>query len=273
MGEDYTYLGLTQVPIFKEKGDFRVTSPYGYRIHPVTHKPSGHSGIDGVRNEHDLATIVAIEDGEVIDVCNFVEGYSDTYTKGNYVRIKHASGRHSLYLHLAYKTIPSDVRVGYKINRGMTIGTMGSTGRSTDAHIHFQVYDTDGATIIDPTPFLLGKNINNITEEDDMWVEVEPCKYGDKGDIVKKLQMKVSQLSAHYLKEVQKHSMDKYGDFDGVFGKGMISTLKEIQEEAGLLPTGECDQDTVELLNNNVAVLKGIINRAVEVLDISSIIE
>ena len=106
-----------------------------------------------------------------------------------------------------------------------------------------------------------------------MWIEVTQCKYGDKGEAVKNLQMKVSQLSEHYLEEIQKHSMDKYGNFDGVFGKGMIETLKEIQTEAGLLVTGECDQDTVDLLNNNVAVLKGIINKAVEVLDISSIIE
>ena len=182
-----TYLGLKQVPIFKQKGDFRVTSPYGYRIHPVTHQPSGHSGIDGVRNEHDLAIIVCIEDGTVIDVCDFVTGYSDDYPKGNYVRVKHSSGRHSLYLHLAYKSIPATIKVGSTIRKGTVLGEMGSTGRSTGAHIHFQVYDTDGKTIIDPTPFLLGKNINNIVEESDMWVEVAECKYGDKGETVKNL--------------------------------------------------------------------------------------
>ena len=79
--------------------------------------------------------------------------------------------------------------------------------------------------------------------------------------------MKVSQLSEHYLEEVQKHSMDKYGNFDGVFGKGMVETLKEIQTAAGIPVTGDCDQPTVELLNNNVSVLQGTINKAIEVLE------
>ena len=249
---DYTYLGLAQVPIFRETGDFRVTSPYGYRIHPITHKGSGHAGIDGVRNEHDLATIICIEDGVIIDKCDFVEGYSDVYTKGNYVRVKHASGRHSLYLHLGYGSLPSTLGVGKEIKKGDTLGEMSSTGRSTDAHIHFQVYDTDGATIIDPTPFLLGKNINNTMGDSYMWVRVEECKYGDKGDTVKNLQMKVSQISEKYMKEVEGHSLDKYGNFDGVFGKGMVKTLKEIQKAAHLPVTGDCDEYTVALLNDNI---------------------
>ena len=260
---DYTYLGLAQVPIFRESGDFRVTSPYGYRYHPVTKEWSGHTGVDGVRNEHDLATIVSIEEGEVIDVCDWVNGYSDDYPKGNYVRIKHKSGRHSLYLHLEYGTIPKSVKVGSAIKKRATLGEMGASGRSTGAHIHFQVYDVDGKTIIDPVPFLLGKNINQVIKEDDMWVEVVECKYKDKGDDVVKLQMKVSQLSAKYKAEVEKHSMDKYGNFDGVYGSGMKETIQEIQEIAGLPITGNCDAETVKLLNSNQVDLQGKICDAI----------
>ena len=258
------YLGLKQVPIFEEKGDFHVTSPFGYRIHPITHKVSGHTGIDGVRNEHDLATIVAIDEGEVIDVCDFVKGYSDVYTKGNYVRIEHKSGRQSLYLHLKYGSIPSTVKVGAKLNKREKIGIMGDTGRSTNAHIHFQVYDIDGQSIIDPTPFLLGKNINEI-DGDYMYIECSPCKYKDNSKAVYNLQLKITQLSSEFEEEVKSHSYSD-GQFDGVFGKGLVETVKKLQGLAGLEETGECDERLCEVLNSNQVDLTGKLNTIKEII-------
>ena len=259
-------LGLTQCPIYKEKGDFTVTSPYGERIHPISGEISFHSGIDGVRGDHDIATIVSIDEGEVIDLDTSVSGRTSKKPKGNYVRIRHALGRESLYLHLAYESIPIlTVYRGAKVKKGQTIGVMGDTGNSTGIHIHFQVYDFDGKTIIDPTPFLLGTNINS-SEVDEMFVKVEPCKYKDTGEVVRNLQIKLCQQSEELEEEVKSHSLDQYGNLDGVFGKGLQKTLTKVQEMAGIPATGECDETTCAMLNDSLPELAGRMKTAVDIL-------
>lgn len=261
-------LGLTQVPIFYEQGDFYVTSDFGERVHPVTGEVSFHSGIDGVRfykGVRTLAKIVAIADGEVIDYDTSVKGYSDVHTKGNYVKLRHKSGRISLYLHLEYGSIPEDLRLGVKVKKGAIIGTMGATGRSTSAHIHFQVYDTNGTTIINPKPFLLGEDIER--SEDAMFYEVTPCKRGDKNGAVLNLQRKLCQQSRSLEEEVYGHSSDANGNLDGIFGKGLERTLLKVQAEAGLEETGICDQPTCNMLNSTYSELQGKINTAVAVLE------
>ena len=257
------FLGLKQCPIFKEKGDFHVTSPYGTRVHPISGVVQFHSGVDGVRNTSSIATIVAIEDGTVIDSDTSVEGFSTERSKGNYVRLLHASGRHSMYLHLAYGTVP--VKPGQDVKKGQMLGMMGDTGNSTDCHIHFQVYDVDGKTIIDPTQFLTGRNINE-REEDTMFVYVTPCKQGDKGEIVRNLQKKIAQLSKDLEAEVRDHSY-KNGQFDGVYGAGMMLTVQRLQNDAGLEATGECDETFCDLLNNNVIDLANKITLAAKILN------
>ena len=245
-------LGLTQCPIFLEPGDFYVTSPYGPRINPVTGLYQNHSGVDGVRGDHELATIVAIEDGQIIDMMTTVVGHDSVYTKGNYVKIKHSSGRISLYLHMAYQSIPTTLHVGTNVAKGEKIGYMGDTGSSTSAHIHFQVYDIDGKTIMEPTQFLLGRNINSTGDEENMYVRVRPCQYKDRGDQVRNLQIKISQLSEKYMNEIKSHSWTETGGFDGVFGKGLVATVQEIQGELGMAKTGVCDQALCNILNKSV---------------------
>lgn len=260
------YLGLKQCPIFKEKGDFLITSEYGERIHPVTGEKTFHSGVDGVRGAHDLATITAIDDGIIKDVYKDCHGYSAEYPLGNYVRIIHVSGRETLYLHLAYGTIPATIFNGAAIKKGASIGYMGNTGRSTGAHVHFQVYNIDGKTIIEPTQFLLGRSINNLEEIETMFVICTPCKYKDKGDNVKNLQIKLAQLSQEFSDEIAKHSRDATGNVDGVFGKGLIDTVKKFQKYASIPITGECDEstclvlnDTIYNLNNKITQVKRIV--------------
>ena len=104
-----------------------VTSPYGYRIHPVTGKSRFHAGIDiGAAYG---TSILAANDGVVI-----VSGYnSGGY--GNYVVINHGGGYTTLYAHASSLL----VSVGQKVSRGQLIATCGSTGMSTGPHIHFEV--------------------------------------------------------------------------------------------------------------------------------------
>lgn len=110
-----------------------VTSPYGYRIHPVTGKSRFHSGIDIGAGYG--TSILAANDGVVI-----VSGYnSGGY--GNYVVINHGGGYTTLYAHCSSLL----VSVGQTVTRGQVIAKCGSTGMSTGPHIHFEI-QVNGST-------------------------------------------------------------------------------------------------------------------------------
>lgn len=104
-----------------------VTSPYGYRIHPVTGKSRFHAGIDIGAGYG--TSILAANSGVVIVAGYNAGGY------GNYVVINHGGGYTTLYAHCSSLL----VSVGQQVSRGQVIATCGSTGMSTGPHIHFEV--------------------------------------------------------------------------------------------------------------------------------------
>ena len=104
----------------------RITSYYGYRIHPVYKTKKFHSGID-VGAGYGSA-IVAAESGTVITATTG-SGY------GKYVVVNHGSGITTLYAHCSSLL----VKTGDKVTRGQTIAKVGSTGVSTGNHLHFEV--------------------------------------------------------------------------------------------------------------------------------------
>lgn len=110
-----------------------ITSPYGYRIHPITGNYSLHNGVD-----------LAIAEGTPIYATK--SGYVTTatynYVYGNYVTINHMDGFSSLYGHMTYFAVGE----GQYVNRGDVIGYVGSTGWSTGPHLHFTIY-LNGATV------------------------------------------------------------------------------------------------------------------------------
>jgi murein DD-endopeptidase MepM/ murein hydrolase activator NlpD len=113
----------------------RVTSEYGVRTDPFTGVRTGHTGIDIGRptaNGASLfgADILAAADGVVI-LASYVSGY------GNTVMIDHGSGIWTLYGHIRNGGIM--VKVGQAVARGDKIAEVGSTGRSTGPHLHFEV--------------------------------------------------------------------------------------------------------------------------------------
>lgn len=106
----------------------------GYYINPapgghITQGLHGHNGIDLGASRG--APIVAAAGGTVIIAKN--SGWNGGY--GNYVVVSHTNGTQTLYAHLT-NTIVSP---GQTVNQGQTIGYMGSTGRSTGTHLHFEV--------------------------------------------------------------------------------------------------------------------------------------
>ena len=111
-----------------------------------------HRGVDVVKYQAQTDYIIAHSDGVVVGVVknyNKTDKTGDSY--GNYVKIKHNDGYYTLYAHLKYGSVK--VSIGDKVKKGQTIGYMGNTGRSTAAHLHFEVRNTKDKRI-NPTPYL-----------------------------------------------------------------------------------------------------------------------
>ena len=116
-----------------------VSSPFGMRRDPFTGKNCHHSGLDIAAP---LGTSVhAITAGVVVEA-------AFNNVLGNYIILRHKDGRESVYGHLSKKF----VIVGDKISRGMTIGAVGSTGRSTGNHLHLEI--REGSVPVNPAKFL-----------------------------------------------------------------------------------------------------------------------
>lgn len=118
----------------------RITSDYGMRNDPFTGIRVGHSGIDIGRPPSGKsimgADIVAAADGVVI-LSSYVRGY------GNTVMIDHGSDLWTLYGHIRNGGLL--VKVGQTVARGDKIAEIGSTGRSTGPHLHFEVREDNKA--------------------------------------------------------------------------------------------------------------------------------
>lgn len=154
---------------------FRITSPYGPRIHPISKEPSNHSGIDVGCPAG--TPIYAPEDGVISNV-HLVGGNTDTSIKGNEVVLKTALGRWH-YLHLN----SSFVKKGQVVKAGTPLGTTGSTGRSTGPHLHLTFYPNSGRKHADPLPYLaslLYQNEPNLVEPEAVSV------FAPKDDLVVK---------------------------------------------------------------------------------------
>ena len=117
----------------------RLSSPYGYRTHPIDGQWKFHSGVDLAGPEG--TPIVATRDGTVTAAA-YHSG------NGNYVTINHGDGFSSSYLHMTR----SVVSVGQKVTAGQLIGYMGNTGYSKGSHLHFTIY-YNGATV-NPADYL-----------------------------------------------------------------------------------------------------------------------
>lgn len=116
-----------------------VTSTFGLRRHPITGRRSMHKGIDIAAKRG--SDIVAMADGLVV-----FSGRKSGY--GNIVEIRHADGLETCYAHNARNLVSE----GELVSKGQVIAKLGSTGRSTGPHVHFEVRRNGKA--LDPMRFL-----------------------------------------------------------------------------------------------------------------------
>lgn len=126
-------------PVQQKKA--RVTSPFGLRIHPVLKRQKMHNGIDFGTGFN--ASVYAAADGKVL-----LARYSQSF--GNWIMIEHENGYTSVYAHLNSMA----VRNGQAVNKGDQIGLTGSTGRSTGAHLHYEV--RLNGTPVNPNGYMTG---------------------------------------------------------------------------------------------------------------------
>ena len=105
----------------------RMASGYGYRIHPIYNVRKRHWGTDF--SAPTGTPIYATGDGLVIENNNSRSGY------GKHIIIDHGYGYQTLYAHMS----KVDVRRGQRVKRGDVIGYIGSSGRSTAPHLHYEV--------------------------------------------------------------------------------------------------------------------------------------
>ncbi len=117
----------------------RITSEYGIRKDPFTFRRSFHSGIDMSGDTGD--PVYATADGVIVDA-------SYDSRRGNNITINHTQGIKTIYMHLS-KLL---VKKGDSVKKGQKIGLLGSTGRSTGPHLHYEVLK-NGNTV-NPKPYI-----------------------------------------------------------------------------------------------------------------------
>ena len=133
-------LDRSQTPSTMPVTDAYISSPYGSRIDPITGGHEFHKGLD--LDARMGEPIHSAADGIVIRA-----GY-DTGGYGNVVDIDHGNGYVTRYGHCSQLL----VKVGDLVHAGDEIAKVGSTGRSTGAHLHFEVW-INGQPV-DPKPYL-----------------------------------------------------------------------------------------------------------------------
>lgn len=125
-----------------------LSSLYGSRIHPVTGKPGNHTGIDipAARG----TTITAAKSGVVV---TSVYGSGSSWSYGNYVVVSHSDGTSTLYAHMSKRSVSE----GQTVAQGDKLGEVGTTGRSTGNHLHFEIR-VNGSRV-DPVNYFKDKTL------------------------------------------------------------------------------------------------------------------
>ena len=125
----------------------RIASGFGYRIDPIYKTVKLHAGLDFAAPQG--TPIYATANGRITIAGNTSDGY------GNHVVIDHGYGYETLYGHM----VRVKVRAGQRVKRGEVIGWVGSSGKSTGPHCHYEVHKNGQK--IDPIYFFY----NDLTPE------------------------------------------------------------------------------------------------------------
>ena len=118
--------GLDKKPLAMRNA--RISSLFGYRRHPIYKTTKFHSGVDYAAPR---GTAIYASGSGTIEIARYVNGY------GNFIKIRHNSEYETAYGHM--QKFASGMRPGIRVKKGQIIGYVGSTGRSTGPHLHFEI--------------------------------------------------------------------------------------------------------------------------------------
>lgn len=135
-----TQIAAVSVPSRMPLDNAMLTSDYGMRTHPVLGGRRNHKGVDLAQPSG--TPVYATADG----IVSMAERFS---SYGNYIQIEHGGEIQTRYAHLSgYAVAP-----GQQVTKGQLIGFVGSTGRSTGPHLHYEVRIAGDA--VDPRPYMV----------------------------------------------------------------------------------------------------------------------
>lgn len=193
----------------------RITSPFGYRIDPISKKKKYHNGLDlvsKVRNRN----LYAIDDGYVQKVVTGQDKSKTGY--GNYIWVRYPKYNLSLlYAHCAKVLL----KKGAKVKKGDIVGIMGTTGKSTGVHLHLGMTKIGSSTWLNPANYDMLSDKYNLTRT---------LKKGCKGNDVKELQKKVGTKA------------------DGIFGNNTRLAVITFQKNNKLTADGIVGKNTAHAL-------------------------
>ncbi|OJU60163.1 MAG: hypothetical protein BGO08_09175 [Altererythrobacter sp. 66-12] len=143
-------IARVSVPSGMPVQDATLTSSFGMRNHPILGGRRDHKGIDLAQP---IGTpVYATADGLVSKAAPF-----SSY--GNYIQIEHGGGLETRYAHLSGFAVAT----GDQVHKGQLIGYVGTTGRSTGPHLHYEVRVAGDA--VDPTPYMVGNTQLAVSED------------------------------------------------------------------------------------------------------------
>jgi murein DD-endopeptidase MepM/ murein hydrolase activator NlpD len=134
--------GDSHVPTGSPLVEGRLTSSFGWRVHPISKKKKHHDGEDIAAP---IGTPVMATAAGVVRFAGSRSGYGHT------IEIDHGNGFVTRYAHLR----DLSVEAGQDVERGETIGTVGMTGRTTGPHLHYEVIRNGRPQ--NPHPFVVAK--------------------------------------------------------------------------------------------------------------------
>jgi murein DD-endopeptidase MepM/ murein hydrolase activator NlpD len=140
-------IGSVNVPSRMPLQGATLTSDYGMRTHPVLGGRRNHKGID----------LAAASGTPVYASADGVVGKAEWFSSyGNYIQIEHGGEMQTRYAHLSGYAVAA----GEQVRKGQLIGYVGSTGRSTGPHLHYEVRVAGEA--VDPTPYMVETQIASV---------------------------------------------------------------------------------------------------------------
>ncbi|WP_428770700.1 M23 family metallopeptidase [Treponema sp. HNW] len=114
--------------------------PFGQALHPITGQWYIHKGLD-ISTYRSGDPVISTANGQVVTVT-----YDASF--GNYIIIQHKYGYYTRYAHLQ----STRVKTGQFVSQGDVIGTIGNSGVSTGAHLHYEVHI--GSDVVDPAKYV-----------------------------------------------------------------------------------------------------------------------